>query len=239
MKIFRQAETRLTVAEAKNLLLENLPAEHYVEVELILNHDGQVDDVDLDTMRERFDAQVYAQGLDADFKGICAQLAIVPRLKWRPLLSTYEPGKGQDDIYTISHAEFVRLAGLYGLEVAVAIDDGADRQHVLTDDKTQVHTSLFDEWATKDELISAFGAFTGMEDSWFENVKDKPKLKAARRVPGTRSTQPMYCPFEVMKWLVDKKRKAGRPLREGKGWEILEKNFPRSYNRHSIGDPRD
>jgi hypothetical protein len=97
--------------------------------------------------------------------------------------------------------------------------------------------------ATRQQLIAAFGAFTGMDASWFTNLKDLPKLKAARKVVGHGSkghtTEPYFCPFEVMQWLVDPKRKKGRAVNDHTAWRLLEQHFPKVYAQRSVGDPRD
>jgi hypothetical protein len=95
--------------------------------------------------------------------------------------------------------------------------------------------------ATRQQLIDAFGAFTGMDDSWFKNLNDKPKLKAARKFTGQggrNNAEPLFCPFEVMTWLVNPQRKTGRPLGSDKAWEKLEAVFPKVYNQFSVGDTR-
>lgn len=96
--------------------------------------------------------------------------------------------------------------------------------------------------AIRSQLVDAFGAFTGMDKTWFKNLNDLPGLKNARRATGTggrgRSSEPMFCPYEVMQWLLNPKRKKGRPLSQDKGWEILEKNFKKVYYQRSIGDTR-
>ena len=104
--------------------------------------------------------------------------------------------------------------------------------------RLSVNTSLL---ATKVQLIAAFGAFTGMDTSWFSNLKDKPKLRAARKVAGQgqrgKTVEPLFCPYEVMLWLTNPGRKVGRQLGSQKGWDLLSAHFPASYNAHSIGDP--
>ena len=80
-----------------------------------------------------------------------------------------------------------------------------------------------------------------MDDSWFTNLKDTPKLKDARKVAGSggkNSTEPLFCPFEVMRWLTDPKQKKGRKLTSDKGWQLLERHFQKAYNQYSIGDTR-
>lgn len=97
--------------------------------------------------------------------------------------------------------------------------------------------------ATPEELIAVFGVFTGMNANWFNQLNDKPNLKRARKQVGQgqrgNTSPPLFCPYEVMLWLVSKNRKAGTALSVEKGWELLEKNFPSVYADKSIGDPRE
>lgn len=96
--------------------------------------------------------------------------------------------------------------------------------------------------ATPSELIEAFGRYTGMSIEWFDNLKDAPRLKEARKIAGQGGRghirEPLFCPFLVMQWLADPKRKRGSKLSENKAWELLERYFPQSYNAHSVHDPR-
>lgn len=96
--------------------------------------------------------------------------------------------------------------------------------------------------ASRQELIDAFGAFTGMDASWFANLKDVPALLAARKVSGQGGRghieEPLFCPFEVVQWLSSSRRRKGRAVSENKAWEIFEKHFPKVYNHHSVADPR-
>ncbi len=96
--------------------------------------------------------------------------------------------------------------------------------------------------ATRQQLIEAFGIFTGMDATWFNNLKDTPALRRARKVVGQGGRghieQPLFCPLTVMLWLADSKRRKGLRLGADKAWELLEKNFPKVYNANSVGDPR-
>lgn len=90
--------------------------------------------------------------------------------------------------------------------------------------------------ATRKQLIDAFGHWTGLCMKWFHNLKDRPALKKARKVKGVGGknwTEPMFCPYEVMDWLCNGRRRSGRKLREEKGWEILERVFPKVYEARS------
>ncbi|MDP9932526.1 hypothetical protein [Variovorax paradoxus] len=97
--------------------------------------------------------------------------------------------------------------------------------------------------ATREELIEAFGRFVGMDMSWFDNLEDTPKLKAARKVKGQggrgRTTVPLFCPYEVMQWLMSPtSRKVRRQLGDLTAWQQLERYFPKVYAAYSVGDPR-
>ncbi len=100
--------------------------------------------------------------------------------------------------------------------------------------------------ATKSQLIQAFKSFTGMDDKWFNNLKDKPALRSARKVSG-RGGRPgygyeaMYCPLAVMQWLIDPKRKAAakRKISAETGWKLLKSHFPDVYNKYSAASPLD
>ena len=111
------------------------------------------------------------------------------------------------------------------------------RVHVSSDSETD-----FTVLATRTQLIEAFGKFTGMNKAWFDNLTDVPKLRAARKykgISGRRYAEPLFCPYEVMQWLIDPKRRKGTKLSDLKGWSILKSYFPNVYNTKSIGDPND
>jgi hypothetical protein len=96
--------------------------------------------------------------------------------------------------------------------------------------------------ATREQLIEAFWSFTGMDASWFDNLKDTPALLAARKVAGRGGRghieEPMFNAFEVLQWLTNKARRKGRPLPTDKGWDLFERHFPRAYAAYSTVDPR-
>jgi hypothetical protein len=97
-----------------------------------------------------------------------------------------------------------------------------------------------DEWATRDQLIAAFGAFTGMDQTWFANLNDSPLLKKARRSTGRggrNHVEPMFDPYEVMIWLIHPGRRKGKPMQELTGWRRLRQCFPAAYQRVEVGDP--
>lgn len=97
--------------------------------------------------------------------------------------------------------------------------------------------------ATRKQLIDAFGVFTGMNHGWFKNLTDVPALLKARRIKGSGGRghlqEPLFCPVDVMRWLISDTRKKGSKLGEDKAWELLEKNFPKAYSAHSAADSRE
>ena len=242
MTTIRTADTgRLTIAEAKRLILENSPRESFVQV-------YRRDDGTLQAVQDTEPKSIYASFMDEDFAATCEQLGIVPRWKYRPGKGGYTGDPATDELYTITHDETVQLAGLHGLTLEVApaataaepapaveLAPEADEAPPLED-----HSTL----ATRAQLITAFGAFTGMSMEWFDNLTDKPALLRARKVRGVgargKTREPLFCPWEVMLWLIDPERKKGRPFHSiGKPWELLEGRFPAAYVKHSMGDPRE
>ena len=63
-------------------------------------------------------------GASPDFAGDCERLGIEPRMTHRPTITGYT-GEGiyQDLMYSLTHDEFTRYAGLHGFSVAVGNGD--------------------------------------------------------------------------------------------------------------------
>lgn len=97
--------------------------------------------------------------------------------------------------------------------------------------------------ATPDQLINAFGRFSGMDSSWFQRLDNTPGLKNARKIRGQskhgQSLPPMFCPFEVCQWVADQTRKKGRKTTAETAWRLLESHFKSVYEKHQHLDPRD
>jgi hypothetical protein len=94
--------------------------------------------------------------------------------------------------------------------------------------------------ATPEQLIDAFGHFTGMKKAWFNKLADTPALKRARRKPGKsgRGGYPaLFDTYAVMCWLIDGQRRKGHKLTAEKAWELLERHFPNVHARNSAADP--
>lgn len=111
-----------------------------------------------------------------------------------------------------------------------------------TDTAPKIDAGLdFTILATRKQLIDAFGGFTGMDAAWFDNLNTSPKLKAARKFTGQGGrghiAEPLFCPYEVMQWVANPKRKKGKPLSGATAWRLLKSHFGKVYDRYSIGDP--
>lgn len=94
--------------------------------------------------------------------------------------------------------------------------------------------------ATPDELCAAFGTFTGMNKQWFANVKDAPQLKAARFWPGQggrNRREPLFYVYPVLQWLIDEKRRKGKPMEIKTGWRMLKAHFPSVYEAYELNAP--
>lgn len=94
--------------------------------------------------------------------------------------------------------------------------------------------------ATPEDLITAFGSFTGMSKVWFNNAKDTPKLKAALHTAGKggrKGREPFYYVFPIMQWLIDVKRRKGRPMEVATGWRVLKNKFPDVYQVYQDQEP--
>ena len=96
--------------------------------------------------------------------------------------------------------------------------------------------------ATRDKLVAAFGSHTGMDASWFDKLDDTPRLKEARKVAGQggrgHTQEPFFCPYLVMLFLIDPKRKKGnRKIKDTTGWHLLKQHFPKVHAIHAEFDP--
>ena len=104
---------RLTIAEAKRLILDNSPRESFAQV-------YRRDDGELVVVPDAEPKSIFAGHLDEDFASNCAQLGIVPRWKYRPGLTGYTGDPETDERFTISGDELARLAELHGVTLDAA-----------------------------------------------------------------------------------------------------------------------
>lgn len=97
------------------------------------------------------------------------------------------------------------------------------------------------ELAYKFDLIRVFGPFTNMDNSWFKKLEG-PLLHARKEIGRGGhgcSIEPMFCPYEVLKWLTGTgfKKKNARRINAQKAWELLKKNWPDVYQDHHLESP--
>jgi hypothetical protein len=140
----------------------------------------------------------------------------------------------------VSRAELHRWLGAVGIRSAYSFGTGPMVGDSPSDVAVPAAPLAFDALATRDELIDAFGSFTGMDQTWFANLNDAPALKKARRSVGRggrNRAEPMFDPYEVMRWLILPGRKKGRPMRAATGWRRLRECFPTAYQLVEVGDP--
>lgn len=154
------------------------------------------------------------------------------RLRAKDEGHTYRPFL---DLVCISEVNAWLSEQVAGYQFPTDIAPNEHRSHQETADLTLL--------ATRQQLIDAFGPYSGMSIAWFDNLRDRPGLLASRRIKGRgqhgHTIEPMFCPYEVMMWLAGpKKLRAGRNLSKSKGWELLERHFPKVHRIKEVGDPR-
>jgi hypothetical protein len=110
---------RISIADAKRLILEAAPLETMGHVYAQLDEHGNIDEDAPIDVRLAPDTNTFEAGIDRDFLGACSQLNIQPRNKYRPTFTDYSGDYKQDDYYTITHDEFERYAGLHDMRVVV------------------------------------------------------------------------------------------------------------------------
>jgi len=199
----------------------------------------------------------------------CNALSSIGRASWRTL-DFFEPvpafggelGRfarwrlpaGEPDLETIPDDCRVTGRDVHALADAIRLEQSSDehlaaqgvgyrfpRLATEVDGKPETVPSIdFTLLASPEQLIKAFGAFTGMDKSWFSNITDKPKLLKARKQEGKGGKSyslPWFCPFEVMLWLIDEKRKAGKPMSQETGWRMLRQHWPSVYDKNLALSP--
>jgi hypothetical protein len=127
------------------------------------------------------------------------------------------------------------VAPIVAEEAPPTHDEEPDESASASGDKTDY--SLL---ASREQLIEAFGSFTGMNASWFDNLSDKPELMAARAFKGKSGRggwSPLFNPFTVMNWLIDPKRKTGKGISEVTAWRMLKAHFPKVHAMYLDSDP--
>ena len=126
--IYRTHANRITIAEAKRLILENLPKELCGSVYARITPDGDIDwDGPVNVIEE---AVVMAEAfIDRDFPVMLEQMKTEPMMRFRPAVKGYPESKIMEAEYTIAHDEFCRVAD--GYQLLVQIGEAARPPHAL------------------------------------------------------------------------------------------------------------
>lgn len=131
--IFRKDKTRITIAEAKRLILETLPPEKHGAVYAHITPDGEIDwDGPVNVIEEV--RVLAAPFIDRDFPVMLAHMQIEPMMRFRPAIRGYPENKAMEAEYTIAHDEFFRVADGYGLlvEIGEASPPQVEKQEAAT-----------------------------------------------------------------------------------------------------------
>lgn len=117
MVIYRDETGPLPVQQAIELLRAALPKEPAGDVYARITEDGEIDWDGPVEVRLNEKSPIRSQWLEQDFDEACRQLAIKPRNLYRPNFTDFAWDATAATYYTITHDEFVRYAGHYGVAV--------------------------------------------------------------------------------------------------------------------------
>lgn len=140
--IYRKESTRLTVADAKRLIIEGLPEDEAMQEQLrgfavfrgVARPDGEIDwDIEKPTI-ETF-RETSKRRLDNAFIALCEEAGFAPHLAIDPTVKAYRPCEQDDNLYMVTHAQFELLANTYGLSVAIIEPAASDEKTRRTPDQ--------------------------------------------------------------------------------------------------------
>lgn len=116
--IYRTQANRISIAEAKHLILEHLPRERYGALYARITPEGEIDwDGPSNVIEE---VGVMAEPfINRDFPVMLAQMQVEPTMRFRPSIKGYPKTKTMDAEYTIAHDEFCRVVEGYQLLVVI------------------------------------------------------------------------------------------------------------------------
>lgn len=130
--ICRQNSERISVADAKRLILDALPLE--LGAARFFGKPGPDGEPiwDFDSVVQVPAAEAHAPYLDSGFLALCKGLGFEPHLMFSPAIGGYSANPKQDDSYMLTHAQFVKLAECYSLTVEVEPASPAPEQETAT-----------------------------------------------------------------------------------------------------------
>lgn len=115
--VYKPDEGRISVAEAKRLILSASPDERVISVYLPTDEKGDIIP-GADFKLRPGTVSRYAMNIDIDLPKTLVELGIEPRLRWRLPIKDYSSAK-DDDSYFMTHEEFVRLAKHHDVAVLI------------------------------------------------------------------------------------------------------------------------
>ena len=188
--IYRDNADRLSVADAKRLILKTLPPETSAEVYARVDENGEIDFEGPVDVKEVHGVQIYANYIDRDFLPTCEQLNIQPRMKYRPVFTDYNGDVSRDTMYTIAHDEFVGIAELFGLLVVKGeAPEQADTQPQAAP-VVQAPASEPPPVTTGDIAYAFDGLRKWNEKAWKDTLGSPPKwLQACIVIRGQRGVR--------------------------------------------------
>lgn len=128
--IFRASAERLTVAEAKQLILGALPPEHGGgRIFGSAGPDGEPV-WDFESLALVAAAEAHAPYLDRDFLDLCKSLGFEPHMMYSPAIAGYSGSPAHDNSYMLTHAQLVKLAESYSLEVKIDAKEASRKELV-------------------------------------------------------------------------------------------------------------
>lgn len=201
--IYRDNADRLSVADAKRLILEALPPERSGEVYAQVDENGDIDFEGPVELKVVYGVQIYESFIDRDFLTTCEQLSIQPRMKYRPAVMDYTWKSSENDtLYTIGHDEFSRVTELFGLTVAIgpALEPQAAPEQNTKQPAPMEPAKAGPLPLTTGDIAFCFaGLHWGTEKKWKKPLGDKPKwLQSCIAIPGLRGvTETRWNPVSI------------------------------------------
>lgn len=171
--IFRRNTERLTVAEAKRLILGALPQEHGGgSVFGRVGPDGEVV-WDGESLKLVAAAEAHAPFLDRDFLELCKGLGFEPHMMFSPAIGGYSGNPEDDNAYMLTHAQFVKLAESYSLTVEIGLNEEVTQEAETPASKREGVDGPLP--LTTSDIAFCFDGLGWDEMGWRRPLGDKPK----------------------------------------------------------------
>lgn len=191
--IYRRNSERISVADAKQLILNALPLELNAGRFLVkMGPDGKtISDIDMDSLAIVSAAEAHAPYLDSDFLELCNGLGFEPHMMFSPAIGGYR-GPQDDNTYMLTHTEFVKLAEKYSLSVEIGTARPAPAQSAaepapVVKETAQERRARWLDMFEAEEKREKRGALQRLANS--ENVDRSNMKKDIDKARGARDTE--------------------------------------------------